>query len=116
MTSSSTSNSNQQLSARPTEMTVEREAGLLKITWTDNTVRSYPLRWLRANCPCATCREEIRKAESDPLHLVVGPPPSTEIVGGETVGNYAIRFEWADGHATGIYPFSMLYEAVTESV
>ena len=26
----------------------------------------------------------------------------------EYVGRYALRFQWSDGHSTGIYPFDML--------
>jgi len=96
---------------RPKDITIEREAGVMKLTWIDGRISAFPLRWLRANCPCATCREERRKAASDPLHLSVGPEPSTVINGGEIVGNYAIRLEWADEHATGIYAFSALYGA-----
>ena len=44
----------------------------------------------------------------DPLRLVSTPPPSTAVTEAEFVGNYAIRLTWADGHATGIYPFTGL--------
>jgi len=94
---------------RPRDITIERDQGIMRLTWHDNRVSDFPLRWLRANCPCATCREERRKAASDPLHLNVGPEPSIEIKSGDLVGNYAVRLEWTDGHATGIYAFSALY-------
>lgn len=95
---------------RPREITVRREEQELTILWADGLAATYPLRWLRANCPCASCREQRRTAaeQRDPLALSVGPPPSTEIVGAELVGNYAVRPEWSDGHATGIYTFAAL--------
>jgi DUF971 family protein len=40
-----------------------------------------------------------------------GPLPSIEISGAELVGNYALRLQWSDGHDTGIYAFSTLFEA-----
>jgi DUF971 family protein len=82
----------------------------LTVTWRDGHLSHYPLRWLRANCPCATCREERRAAvlAADELRLSAGPLPSTEIVHAELVGNYAVRFEWSDGHGTGIYGFAEL--------
>ena len=44
----------------------------------------------------------------DPLKLMSGPLPSNEIANAELVGNYAVRFDWSDGHSTGIYGFSTL--------
>ena len=95
---------------RPKEITVDRAAGALRVTWLDNHTSVYPLRWLRANCPCATCREDRRAnaLDTNELKLLSGPLPSAEIVAAELVGHYAVRFTWADGHATGIYPFSAL--------
>ncbi|MCB0145897.1 MAG: DUF971 domain-containing protein, partial [Caldilineaceae bacterium] len=45
------------------------------------------------------------------INLDTKPEPSTQIAGAELVGNYAIRLEWTDGHATGIYGFSALRAA-----
>ena len=100
-------------SQRPRDIAVDRIAHRLTITWQDQHVSDYALRWLRANCPCATCREERRVAalETDMLKLASGPPPSTQIAGAELVGNYAIRLQWTDGHDTGIYAFTLLREA-----
>lgn len=98
-------------STRPQDIIIDRTAGIMRVTWHDGHVSDFALRWLRANCPCATCREERRAtalAAADPLHLTSSPPPSTEIVGAEFVGHYAIRLTWGDGHATGIFPFSSL--------
>lgn len=95
---------------RPQSLTVERAHSLLRIMWQDGHASAYPLAWLRGNCPCATCREERRAAVLNPteLKLMSGPLPSAEVTGAELVGNYAVRFTWADGHNTGIYVFSAL--------
>lgn len=100
-------------SARPIDITVDRGAGQLQITWNDGVTSRYPLGWLRAHCPCATCMEERREAtaNTDELRLHTGPLPSTQIGGAELVGNYAIRLDWTDGHSTGIYPFIDLRSA-----
>ncbi len=97
-------------STRPQALTVERAAGVLHINWMDGHTSQFALRWLRANCPCASCREERRMAaeDADPLRLHSGPLPSAEVVGAQLVGSYAIRLDWSDGHSTGIYPFSSL--------
>jgi DUF971 family protein len=34
--------------------------------------------------------------------------PDVAIVAARTVGNYALHFEWSDGHTTGIYSFDYL--------
>lgn len=99
-------------SSRPKNITIDRAAGRLNIIWADDMSSSFELRWLRANCPCATCRERRREAElaTATLTLHAGPrvDPSIEIAGAELVGNYAIRLQWTDGHDTGIYGFSSL--------
>ncbi len=95
---------------KPRDIAIDRAASHLTITWTDNHHSEYALRWLRANCPCATCREERRSAalETDFLKLASGPLPSIQIAGAELVGNYAIRLKWTDNHDTGIYTFGLL--------
>lgn len=95
---------------KPRDIAIDRTAGRLTITWADQHTSEYPLRWLRANCPCATCREARRVAalETDILTLASGPLPSTQIAGADFVGNYAIRLQWTDNHDTGIYAFTLL--------
>ena len=99
-----------QTETQPQSITVERAAGVTHVVWQDGHHSDYSLRWLRANCPCATCREERRDAaeNTDPLRIVTTPPPSLEVAGAEFVGHYAIRFTWGDGHGSGIYPFAGL--------
>lgn len=95
---------------KPANITIDREAGRLRLTWLDGHVSDYPLRWVRSHCPCATCREERRTAalDTDPLRLHSGPPPSTQVAGAELVGNYALRLRWSDGHDSGIFSFEAL--------
>jgi DUF971 family protein len=95
---------------RPIDITIDRAHAILLLTWADNHVSEFSLRWLRTNCPCATCREERRSAalETDLLKLSSGPLPSTEIATAALVGNYAIRLVWTDGHDAGIYAFTTL--------
>ncbi len=97
-------------SHRPRDIDVDRAAGSVTITWADWHVSVYTAEWLRANCPCATCREERWEAtqENDELSLSSKPPPSAVIEGAELVGGYAVQFVWADGHSTGIYGFAAL--------
>ncbi len=93
---------------RPVDLTIDRQQGNLRIEWADGHSSAYRLAWLRKVCPCATCREDEQQAARDPLRLMSGPLPSAVVEDAELVGNYAIRFTWADGHGNGIYSFSSL--------
>ncbi len=91
---------------------VNDERQTLEIGWGDGHPSVYPLKYLRAECPCASCRTEREEARSNPFR-VIGPnqrPPSTEIADVEPVGRYGMRIVWSDGHGTGIYTFEYLRE------
>ena len=81
----------------------------LAIRWDDGTETFILLERLRRACPCAVCR-----GEGDLLgrwSAPVGQPltaASFELRAIRQVGGYGIQPEWADGHATGIYPFELL--------
>jgi len=75
------------------------------ITWNDGHFSSYPSWYLRENCMCASCVEEftgVRKVAPGSI------PAGLERVRVAPVGNYALQFEWSDGHKTGIYAFEYL--------
>jgi DUF971 family protein len=95
---------------RPRDIDVNRAEGTVTITWLDYHTSVFDLEWLRANCPCATCREERWQAqqESDELTLSPKPPPTAELESAQLVGGYAIQFTWEDGHSAGIYGFQAL--------
>ena len=77
----------------------------LSISWSDGHNSFYPYRYLRGNCCCASCVEEMsgnrRVGESDVREDV-------EIVDWMQIGKYALQFLWSDTHDTGIYPFDFL--------
>lgn len=104
-----------QATTQPTDITIERATSTIKITWGDGVSSDYPLRWLRANCPCATCKEVRSEAtlatEMLTLNMSVPAEPSTEVARAELVGSYAIRLEWTDGHGAGIFAYSSLRSA-----
>ena len=100
---------------KPQTITIDRERQTLRLTWADDQLCTYRLDWLRANCPCATCREQRSAAAADPLRLNVGPLPSSSVASAELIGNYALRILWADGHESGIYPFASLRASCPEA-
>jgi len=101
----------------PTSLTLKRDEGLT-VVWADGQVSQYPLFYLRSLCPCAACKE-VRGAEKpvkkSSLNILPGnyATPLT-VTGVEKVGNYALRIEWSDEHASGIYSFQYLREIMRE--
>ncbi len=76
-----------------------------KITWQDGHVSAYSFRYLRQNCACAGCRDEIsgiRVLDPDSV------PVDLQGLRADLVGNYALHFSFSDHHETGIYPFTLL--------
>ncbi|MFQ5845344.1 MAG: DUF971 domain-containing protein [Planctomycetota bacterium] len=94
------------MEARPLEV---RQAGPteLFIRWNDGTEHTYPVRELRLACPCANCVDELSgKRILDPARV----PKDVRPVRVQSVGNYALKFSWSDGHDTGLYSYDRLRE------
>jgi ATP-binding protein involved in chromosome partitioning len=91
-----------------------RQAGptTLAITWADGTESTYEVFDLRVKCPCATCVDEFTgEVRLDPATVPADVRP-TRI---ESVGNYAIKITWSDGHDTGIYAYEYLRRLAEET-
>ena len=79
--------------------------GTIRLVWRDGHVSEYPAPSLRRACPCATCVDEwTGKQRLDPATV----PPDLTALGVRRIGNYALAFDWSDGHGTGIYAFDRL--------
>jgi len=77
----------------------------LRIEWADGHVSEYVPRGLRLACPCAACVEEMTgRALLDPSTVA----PDIWPMAVRYVGRYALRFDFSDGHDTGIYTFETL--------
>ena len=76
-----------------------------RIRWDDGHVSEYGFRYLRQNCRCAACRDEFTGASLlDPESV----PDNLEASKATLVGNYAVAFQFSDGHGSGIYTFEVL--------
>lgn len=80
------------------------------IAWSDGSESYFPMSFLRAHSPSAENR-----GETDIFGRKYGGTNRTEfdaveVLGWRFVGNYAVRFEFSDGHNTGLYSFSYLKE------
>jgi DUF971 family protein len=78
------------------------------IRWDDGHESFISFATLRAASPSAETR-----GERDIFgHQYGGTVPKNyvgvEVTGWERIGNYAIRFEFSDGHRTGLYSYELL--------
>lgn len=78
---------------------------VLDLAWEDGVEFQIPYRHLRANCPCATCRDEwTGERLLDPKTI----REDLQLEGMEGIGHYAVRLVWNDGHRSGIFTWEML--------
>ena len=84
---------------------LRRDPRTLSILWEDGHRDDFDVRDLRLACHCALCVEEMSGRKLlDPKTIRSDVSPR-QIV---SIGNYAIRFDWSDGHNSGIYAFNDL--------
>lgn len=84
---------------------IGREVAIL---WDDGIESYFRDADLRAASPSASNMGETdilgqRHGGDGPRHF-----PEVTVLGWEQVGNYALRFDFSDGHRTGLYSFDYL--------
>lgn len=89
----------------PVRLGPSEDGTRLVIAWGDGHVSEYSPRYLRLQCRCAGCVDEVSgRPRLDPRRV----PADVYPLSIEYVGRYAIHIDWSDGHSTGIYPFELL--------
>jgi DUF971 family protein len=78
------------------------------IVWDDGAETYFEFERLRAASPSAETQ-----GERDILGVQYGGDgprrfPGVTVLGWEQIGNYALRFDFSDGHRTGLYSFDYL--------
>jgi DUF971 family protein len=100
----------------PAKVRVKKTEGTgVEIDWRDGHTSSWSFFFLRHACPCATCHEE-RDADGRAPGVPKPKPPSllplyeapVKPLETSSVGKYALRFKWSDGHESGIYSWEHL--------
>ncbi len=81
------------------------EGSRFEIEWADGEKSVFGFRELRLECPCAGCVNELTGERTVSAAEV---PSDVRPLGAEPVGRYALKFQWSDGHSTGIYTFEHL--------
>jgi DUF971 family protein len=84
---------------------IGQEVGII---WDDGMESYFPFERLRAASPSAETQ-----GERDILGVQYGAGgprtfPGVTVTGWEQIGNYALRFDFSDGHRTGLYSFDYL--------
>jgi DUF971 family protein len=92
-------------SALPTDIKLRTESRLLDVRFDDGSHFELPFEYLRVFSPSA----EVTGHGGGEGAPVLGKQ-SVGISGVEPVGNYALRLFFDDGHNTGLYSWSVLYQ------
>ncbi len=77
----------------------------IKIRWRDGDESLYNAYELRLACACADCVDEVTGSRRVPQEWIKKDVYPLSM---EPVGRYGIKFQWSDGHSTGIYTFERL--------
>lgn len=89
----------------PTTLSFSTERKSLHIHFEDGQAFDLPYELLRVESPSA----EVQGHHARQKKLVVGKS-DVDILEAEPVGRYAVRLKFDDGHSSGIFSWSYLYE------
>ena len=89
--------------ARPTEIRLRKSAGTLAVTFDSGEGFELPFEYLRVFSPSA----EVRGHGTEILQV---GKENVKITAIEPVGSYAVRLIFDDGHNTGLYSWTVLYD------
>jgi len=93
------------MSRVPQQIQLHRQSARLTLRYADGTVYELPAEFLRVHSPSA----EVRGHGSGQATLQTGKR-QVKIRQVESMGNYAIRLVFDDGHESGIYSWEYLDE------
>jgi DUF971 family protein len=95
------------VSARPwpTDLVFDRKAKQLHISFDDGAKFDVPFELLRIESPSAE-----NKGHGGEVPPPVKGKANVGVVRAEAVGRYAVRIVFDDGHDSGLYSWSFLYE------
>ena len=89
----------------PTEIRLSKDKQTLKVTFDDGHSFELSAEFLRVHSPSA----EVQGHHPSERKTVPGKK-NVKITRVEPVGNYAVRIDFDDGHDTGIYSWTTLWE------
>lgn len=89
----------------PTDIKLHRKSATLELLYADGRSNTLPAELLRVLSPSAEVRGHGKGQE-----VLQTGKRHVKIVKVETIGNYAIKLTFDDGHDTGIYSWTYLEE------
>jgi DUF971 family protein len=91
---------------RPTPLEIAKTSPReMMIRWNDGRVSVYSIHYLRSECMCARCVNEVTGLR------IIDPRTISEdltVTHAEYVGRYGIKFRFSDGHDDGIFTWERL--------
>jgi DUF971 family protein len=90
---------------QPLEIKLRTESRILDVRFDDGSHYEMPFEYLRVFSPSA----EVKGHGGGEGILQTGKE-NVRITGVEPIGNYALRLVFDDGHSTGLFSWSLLYE------
>jgi DUF971 family protein len=93
--------------AEPPEAVELTERNEIRFAWPGGLTATLSSKRLRDVCPCAECIEEGTGKKLLDASTIPDDIRPERI---DPVGNYAMQIQWADGHSTGLYTWSLLRE------
>ena len=94
--------------AAPTELKLHKKSGTLELVYDDGKHYSLSAEFLRVHSPSAEVRGHGKGQE-----VLQTGKRDVKIVAIATVGNYAIKPSFDDGHDTGIFSWEYLRDLVS---
>ena len=88
---------------RPTEIRLRKSAGVLSVAFDSGEKFELPFEYLRVFSPSA----EVRGHGTEILQT---GKEHVKVIALEPVGNYAVCLKFDDGHDTGLYSWTGLYD------
>ena len=89
--------------ARPTQLTLHQASHVLEIAYDDGASYRLPYEYLRVESPSA----EVQGHGPGQKVLVAGKR-DVGVSAAEPMGNYGVLLRFDDGHATGIFSWTLL--------
>jgi DUF971 family protein len=93
------------MTAKPTNIVLHRASHVLEVEFDDGVSFKLPCEYLRVESPSA----EVQGHGPGQKILVPGKR-DVNINAIEPVGNYAVQLHFDDGHNSGIFSWSLLYQ------
>jgi DUF971 family protein len=91
------------------QIDLRRQSRVLHLTYDNGEEYSLSFEFLRVHSPSAEVRGHGKGQE-----VLQYGKENVLITGMEPVGNYAVRIDFNDGHDSGIYAWTYLYEMATQ--